>query len=224
KYAVLTDILGEEDHLGDMDFKVAGTKNGITAFQMDIKIDSITFDIMKKALAQAKEARLSILEKMDRTISAPEKEVSEFAPKIRIVKIPKDKIALVIGPGGSMIKDIIAKTQTNININDEGDQGTATISGTDIKGVEKAEETIKEITMDVEVGKTYKGVVKRIMDFGAFVGIPGKKEGLVHISKIAKERVNKVADVLKIDQEVRVKVVEVDRMGRINLSMKDAEE
>lgn len=224
KFAVLTDILGEEDHLGDMDFKVAGTKDGITAFQMDIKIDSINFDIMKKALSQAKEARLFILDKMDQTISKPKEELSEYAPKIKIMKIPKDKIALIIGPGGSMIKEIIQKTETNININDEGEEGTATISGVGLEGVQEAEKIIGNLIMDLEPGKTYDGTVRRIVDFGAFVSLPGKKEGLVHISKISKDRVNKVEDVLKVGQEVRVKLVEIDRMGRINLSMKDAEE
>ncbi len=223
KYAILTDILGEEDHLGDMDFKVAGTKNGITAFQMDIKIDSISFDIMKKAMHQAKKGRLFILDKMNEIISKPEEELSEYAPKIKILTLPKDKIALVIGPGGSMIKDIIQRTDTNISISDEGTEGTATISGVSLEGVNDAENIIKELITDLEPGKTYNGKVRRIVDFGAFISLPGKKEGLVHISKIADKRINKVEDVLKIDQEVRVKLSEIDRMGRINLSMKDAD-
>ncbi len=222
-YAVLTDILGEEDHMGDMDFKVAGTKNGITAFQMDIKIDSITFDIMEKALQQAKEGRLFILDKMNEVLSEKRTEISQYAPKIEIIKIPKDKIAMVIGPGGSCIKDIIQKTNTDININDEGEEGTVTISGTDHEGLAQAVEIIKTITEDVEVGKIYQGTVAKIMPFGAFVSLPGKKDGLVHISQISHKRIDRVEDVLQEGKEVKVKVLEIKPDGKISLSMKDAD-
>ncbi len=220
KFAVLTDILGEEDHLGDMDFKVAGTRNGITAFQMDIKIDSITFDIMKQALAQAKEGRLHILDKMDAMISKPT-ELSEFAPKIKNIQIPKDKIAMVIGPGGSNIKKIIQETDTNISIDDDG---IVNVSGKKIENVDAAVEIIQNMTMDLEVGKIYTGKVVRITDFGAFVELPGRKDGLLHISKITDHRINKVEDVLKIGQEIKVKVAKIDEHGRINLLMRGVEQ
>jgi polyribonucleotide nucleotidyltransferase len=222
-FSILTDILGEEDHLGDMDFKVAGTKEGITAFQMDIKVDSITFDIMKQALAQAKEGRLHILSKMEPTISTPREKLSDYAPKIEMIQLPKDKIALVIGPGGATIKDIIAKTETSININDEGEQGVATIAGVEPEKLQAAIDMIKNIIMEPEVGTTYEGEVRKIMDFGAFVSLPGKKDGLVHISAISEERVNKVEDVLKEGDIVKVKVQEIKRDGKISLSMKDAD-
>ncbi len=221
KFAVLTDILGEEDHLGDMDFKVAGTKKGITAFQMDIKIDSITFDIMKQALAQAKEGRFHILGKMEEIISSPHSELSEFAPKIKNITVPKEKIAIVIGPGGSNIKKIIAETGANISIDDDG---VVNISGKDMDGVNKAIEIIKDMTMDLEVGKIYKGTVARITDFGAFVELPGRKDGLLHISKIADHRIGKVEDVLKIGQEINVKVDKIDEHGRVGLVMRGIEQ
>ncbi len=222
-FTVLTDILGEEDHLGDMDFKVAGTEKGITAFQMDIKVDSITFDIMEKALAQASEGRLHILKKMNEVMSGPRDEVSEFAPKIRILKIPKDKISMVIGPGGSCIKDIIQRTETDINVNDEGEEGTVTISGVNLEKLNEAVDIVKNITKEVKAGEVYEGEVRKIADFGAFVALPGKKDGLVHISEISDERVNRVEDVLKEGQVVKVKIKEVKRDGKISLTMKDAD-
>ncbi len=222
-FAVLTDILGEEDHLGDMDFKVAGTEKGITAFQMDIKVDSITFDIMEKALAQAKEGRLFILKKMKEVMPEKREKLSPYAPKIEILKIPKDKIALVIGPGGSTIKDIIAKTETDINVNDEGDEGTVSIAGVDQELLDKAVEIIKNITKEVKAGEVYEGEVRKVADFGAFVALPGKKDGLVHISEISSQRTNKVSDVLKEGQVVKVKILEIKRDGKISLTMKDAD-
>jgi len=222
-YAVLSDILGEEDHMGDMDFKVAGTQNGITAFQMDIKTDSITFDIIEKALNQAKEGRMHILKKMNEVISEKRPDISQYAPKIEILQIPKDKIATVIGPGGSSIKDIIQQTNTDININDEGEKGIVTISGVEREGLEKAVKIIKNMTEEVEPGKTYQGKVVRLMPFGAFVDIPGGNDGLVHISEISHKRVNNVEDALKIGQKVKVKVIEIKKDGKISLSMKNAE-
>lgn len=223
-YAVLTDILGEEDHVGDMDFKVAGTEKGITGFQMDIKIDCISFDIMEKALQQAQAGRLFILKKMNEVISVQREKISQYAPKIKILKIPKNKIAMVIGPGGSCIKGIIQKTETNININDEGETGIATISGVNLDGLNKAVEIIENIIADVEAGKVYKGEVRKIMPFGAFVSLPGKTDGLVHISEISQKRIEKVEDVLKEGQEVKVKVLEIKRDGKISLTMKDVDE
>ncbi|MBN1899142.1 MAG: polyribonucleotide nucleotidyltransferase [Spirochaetes bacterium] len=219
KYAILTDILGEEDHLGDMDFKVAGTKNGITAFQMDIKIDSINFDIMKEALAQAKEARIFILDKMNKVLDKPRQNLSEYAPKIKVVSINPEKIAAVIGPGGRVIKDIIKKTDTDIFIDDE--QFTVTVSGKQLDAVDKAIQMVKDISQELEIGKVYEGRVTKIMEFGAFVSLPGNREGLVHISKISKERVHKVQDVLKVGDQVKVKLTEIDSQGRYNLNMRD---
>jgi len=219
KYAILTDILGEEDHLGDMDFKVAGTREGITAFQMDIKIESISFEILKEALLQAKDARNFILDKMDEVIKKPREELSEYAPRIKTLKIEKDKIPLVIGPGGRIIKEIIQKTDTNIFIDDE--DGTVTISGKKTDAVEQAAKMIEEITRELEVGKVYKGKVIKIVDFGAFVMLPGNREGLLHISKISDRRIKRVEDVLKIGDEIDVKVIDIDYLGRPNLSMKD---
>lgn len=219
-FAVLSDILGEEDHLGDMDFKVAGTKNGITAFQMDIKIDSITFEIMEKALHQAKEGRLFILQKMNEVIDKPKKELSEYAPKIKTLKIDKDKIAMVIGGGGKVIKEIIQRTNTNISIDDDGN---VMVSGEDIENVNNALDIISDIVVEVKVGEVYEGTVARIVNFGAFVELPGNKDGLVHISKMSKQRVNRVEDVLSIGQKVKVKVAEIDNLGRVNLTMLDVE-
>lgn len=219
KYAILTDILGEEDHLGDMDFKVAGTRTGITAFQMDIKIENISFEILKEALLQAKDARNFILDKMDEVIKKPREELSEYAPRIKTLKIEKDKIPLIIGPGGRIIKEIIQKTDTNIFIDDE--DGTVTISGKKSDAVEQASKMIEEITKELEVGKVYKGKVIKIVDFGAFVMLPGNREGLLHISKISDRRIKRVEDVLKIGDEIDVKVIDIDYLGRPNLSMKD---
>ena len=219
KYAILSDILGEEDHLGDMDFKVAGTEDGITGFQMDIKIAGVTTEIMEKALAQAKRGRLHILGIMKETISAPAPKVSEYAPKIETMKIDVDKIGALIGPGGKTIKGISATYGVTVNTEDDG---TVTIYGKTGKATDDAKAAIKAIVEDPEVGTIYQGTVKRIMDFGAFVEILPGKEGLCHISKLSRKRVEKVTDVLKEGQQIPVKLIEVDKMGRLNLSYIDA--
>ncbi len=219
KYAILSDILGEEDHLGDMDFKVAGTEDGITGFQMDIKIAGVTTEIMEKALAQAKRGRLHILGIMKETISAPAPKVSEYAPKIETMKIDVDKIGALIGPGGKTIKGISATYGVTVNTEDDG---TVTIYGKTGKATDDAKAAIKAIVEDPEVGTIYQGTVKRIMDFGAFVEILPGKEGLCHISKLSRKRVEKVTDVLKEGQQIPVKLIDVDKMGRLNLSYIDA--
>ena len=219
KYAILSDILGEEDHLGDMDFKVAGTEDGITGFQMDIKIAGVTTEIMEKALAQAKRGRLHILGIMKETISAPAPKVSEYAPKIETMKIDVDKIGALIGPGGKTIKGISATYGVTVNTEDDG---TVTIYGKTGKATDDAKAAIKAIVEDPEVGTIYQGTVKRIMDFGAFVEILPGKEGLCHISKLSRKRIEKVTDVLKEGQQIPVKLIEVDKMGRLNLSYIDA--
>ena len=220
-YKVLSDILGEEDHLGDMDFKVAGSENGITAFQMDIKIPGISVDIMRTALEQAHNGRLHILNIMNQTIAVPSEKVSDFAPKIINFRIDEDKIGLVIGPGGKTIKSITEKSGSKINIEEDG---TVTIYSKDKKGAEEAETFIKSLIADPEVGTVYQGTVKRIMDFGAFVEILPGKEGLLHISKIAQQRVNEVKDYLSENQAVTVRLTEIDRLGRLNLSIVDVDE
>jgi polyribonucleotide nucleotidyltransferase len=219
RYAILSDIQGIEDHLGDMDFKVAGTATGITAFQLDIKIEGITTEIMRKALEQAKEGRLYILEKMNEVISEPAKELSPHAPKIAVMKIEIEKIGEVIGPGGRVIKKIIEESGADINIEPDG---TVFISANEQDSIEKAQLSIKGLVEDVEVGAIYKGIVKRITDFGAFVEILPGKQGLVHISKLDHSRVEKVKDILNEGDEVLVKVIGIDEQGRINLSRKDA--
>ncbi|MBN2401437.1 MAG: polyribonucleotide nucleotidyltransferase [Spirochaetes bacterium] len=219
KYAVLSDIIGLEDHLGDMDFKVAGTKTGITGFQMDIKIQGITPEIIREALLQAKENRLHILSKMDEVISQPEKELSPFAPRIVTIVVDKDKIGGIIGPGGKMIKGITERTGAEINIQDDG---TVTIAAVDKNSLEMAVKEIESIIEEVEVGKIYTGRVKKIMDFGAFVEILPGKEGLLHISKLDFKRVNNVTDILNEGDTVDVKVIGIDKLGRIDLSRKDA--
>lgn len=216
---ILSDILGEEDHLGDMDFKVAGTKDGITAFQMDIKISKVNSDIMSKALQQAKKGRMHILDIMNKTIETPAKDISEFAPKIISFHIDQEKIGSVIGPGGKNIKAIAEKSKATINIDDDG---KVLVYGKNMASAEEAEAMVKGMVEDAEVGKIYNGVVKRILDFGAFIEILPGKDGLCHISRLSRERVNKVEDVLSIGQEVKAKVIEIDRMGRINLSYIDA--
>lgn len=218
-YTILTDIQGMEDALGDMDFKVAGTSEGITALQMDIKIGGVTQEIMTQALEQARRGRMFILEKMLACIPEPRPELSRYAPRIITMEIPVDKIRDVIGPGGKIIRDIIAKTGVEIDIEDDG---RVYIASTDGEGGEKAQQLIERYVKDVEVGETYLGVVKRIMNFGAFVEILPGKEGLVHISQLERRRVNKVEDVVNIGDEVLVKVMEIDRQGRINLSRKEA--
>jgi polyribonucleotide nucleotidyltransferase len=220
KYAILSDILGEEDHLGDMDFKVAGTKDGITGFQMDIKIAGVSMEIMRKALAQAKAGRLHILGIMEKCIDKPQ-QISATAPRILTMKIPVDKIGALIGPGGKNVKQLCADYGVTINTDDDG---TVTIYGKTSLDAEAAKKAVKGITEDPEPGTIYHGTVKRIMDFGAFVEILPGKEGLCHISKLSRERVNKVTDVLKEGQEIPVKLLEVDKQGRLNLSYIDAVE
>ena len=219
-YSILSDILGEEDHLGDMDFKVAGTKDGITGFQMDIKIAGVTTEIMKKALEQAKQGRLHILSIMEKCINKPQP-ISQYAPKIETMKIPVDKIGALIGPGGKNVKAL--SSQYNVTINTD-DDGTVTIYGRTGKSADEAKIAIKGIVEDPEPGTIYNGTVKRIMDFGAFVEILPGKEGLCHISKLSRKRVEKVTDVLKEGQQIPVKLLEVDKMGRLNLSYIDAVE
>lgn len=221
KVAVLSDIQGMEDFLGDMDFKVTGTSKGITALQMDIKIKGISIEIMKKALEQAKAGRAFILSKMLETINNPRTELSQFAPRVIAITIPVEKIGMVIGPGGKNIRKIIEDTGMQIDIEDDG---RVFITGTDAKGAEMAKNIIQDMTMEAEVGKTYTGKVVRLMNFGAFVEILPGKDGLVHISQLAKTRVAKVEDVVKVGDEVKVKVIEIDDQGRINLSMKEAEQ
>ncbi len=216
-FAILTDIQGLEDHFGDMDFKVAGTKDGVTAIQMDIKVKGIDRAILKQALAQAKEGRLFILDKMLATIPEPHKELSPYAPRIIRFSIDPDRIRDVIGPGGKMIRKIVEDTGAEIDIEDDG---RVFIAAVDAKAGEKAQQIIKSLTSDVEIGATYMGKVTRLMNFGAFVEILPGKEGLVHISQLAKERVAKVEDVVNVGDEIMVKVVEIDKQGRINLSRK----
>jgi polyribonucleotide nucleotidyltransferase len=217
-YAVLTDILGDEDHLGDMDFKVAGTSDGVTALQMDIKIDGITREIMSDALVQAREARLHILGEMNRVIDKPREKMSDWAPTIIAFKIDPEKIREVIGKGGSVIRQITEETGATIDIENDG---TVRIASVDGDSGREARRRIDLITADVEVGQVYEGKVARLMDFGAFVTILPGKDGLVHISQISEERVERVSDKLKEGDTVRVKVLEVDRQGRVRLSMRD---
>ena len=215
RVAVLSDILGDEDALGDMDFKVAGTAAGITALQMDIKMTGLTREIMGQALTQAREARLHILGEMEKVIAAPSPELKEHAPKIIVITINPDKIREVIGPGGKMVKSIVAATGIKIDIEDDG---KIHISSSDQKAADEAIRMINEIIEEAEIGKVYHGIVKKIMDFGAFVEIIPGTDGLVHISELAHERVNNVTDILKEGDEVDVKVLDVDRQGKIRLS------
>jgi polyribonucleotide nucleotidyltransferase len=217
KVAVLTDILGDEDHLGDMDFKVTGTNDGITALQMDIKIGGLTKDILRDALYQAKEARLEILQKMSEAIAAPRKELSSFAPRIITITVKQEKIKDVIGPGGKNIKFITSETGVKIDINDSGE---VNIASSDEEAINKAIAIIKELTQEAEIGKVYSGKVRRIVDFGAFVEIFPGTDGLVHISQLSEERVRSVSDVLKEGDEIQVKVLDIDNQGRIRLSRK----
>jgi len=217
RFAVLTDILGDEDHLGDMDFKVAGTTNGITALQMDIKIQGITKEIMQVALAQAKEARMHILGKMQEAMGEAKTEVSNFAPKLYTMKINPEKIRDVIGKGGAVIRALTEETGCQINIEEDG---TITIAATDGAKAEEAKRRIAQITAEVEIGKVYEGPITKILDFGALVNLLPGKDGLLHISQIAHERVEKVTDYLSEGQIVKVKVLETDEKGRIKLSMK----
>jgi polyribonucleotide nucleotidyltransferase len=217
RYAVLSDILGDEDHLGDMDFKVAGTDQGVTSLQMDIKIAGITDEIMKVALAQAKEGRLHILGEMGKALTAARAELGEHAPRIETFKIPTDKIREVIGTGGKVIREIVEKTGAKINIEDDGSVKVASANGESIKA---AINWIKSIASDPEVGHIYEGTVVKVMDFGAFVNFFGAKDGLVHISQLASRRVNKVTDVVKEGDKVKVKLLGVDERGKVRLSMK----
>ena len=220
-FAVLSDILGDEDHLGDMDFKVAGTTNGISALQMDIKIDGITEEIMQVALQQAKAGRIHILGEMAKGLSAPRAEMSEYAPRLITMKIHPDKIREVIGKGGSVIQAITKETGTQIDIQDDG---TIIIASVNALAAQAAKSRIEQITSDVEPGRIYEGKVAKLMDFGAFVTIAPGKDGLVHVSQISSERVEKVSDKLKEGDIVKVKVLEVDKQGRIRLSIKAVEE
>ena len=220
RYKVLTDILGDEDHLGDMDFKVAGTKDGVTALQMDIKVEGVTPEIMKVALEQAREGRLHILGEMNKVIREPRSRMSEWAPSIITLKIDPEKIRDVIGKGGAVIRQITEETGTTIDIESDGTVKIASVNGT---AGREAQRRIELITADVEVGRIYEGKVARLMDFGAFVTILPGRDGLVHISQISNERVERVSDKLKEGDVIRVKVLEVDRQGRIRLSMRDVD-
>ncbi|MCC5795350.1 MAG: polyribonucleotide nucleotidyltransferase [Chromatiales bacterium] len=221
QFAVLSDILGTEDHLGDMDFKVAGTAEGVTALQMDIKIDGITEEIMKVALAQAREGRLHILGEMAKALDAPRKELADNAPRMYKMRIPADRIRDVIGKGGATIRALTEETGTVIEVENDG---TVTIASNDVQAAEEARRRIEQLTADVEPGAIYEGKVARLMDFGAFVTILPGRDGLVHISQISNERVERVSDVLKEGDVVRVKVLEIDRQGRVRLSIKAAME
>ena len=216
RFAVLTDILGDEDHLGDMDFKVAGTDRGITALQMDIKIQGITKEIMHAALVQAKEGRMHILEIMKKALPSTREEISEHAPRIIKIKINPEKIRDVIGKGGAVIRALTEETGTTIDITDDGVVMIACISA---EGGELARKRIEDITAEVEVGRIYDGTVLKLLDFGAIVSVLPGKDGLLHISQIANERVNNVSDHLKEGQAVRVKVLEADEKGRLRLSL-----
>lgn len=216
-YTILTDIQGLEDHLGDMDFKVAGTRDGITALQMDIKIQGITEQILTEALSQAKKARFEILDQLESTLPAPRKELSPYAPKIEMIQIDPEKIKVVIGKGGDTINGIIEETGVKIDIDQDG---KVSIASSDAEMIQKAIKIIEELTKEIKVGEVYLGKVVRIEKFGAFVNLIKGKDGLVHISQLANERVNKVEDVVKLGDEVLVKVTEIDRQGRVNLSRK----
>jgi polyribonucleotide nucleotidyltransferase len=219
KVAILTDILGDEDHLGDMDFKVCGTAKGITAVQMDIKITGLTMEIMLKAMEQARRGRLHILEKMNQALPAPRKEISQFAPRITSIQIRQEYIKNVIGPGGKVIKDIIARTGCSINIEDSGKIDIASADGDAVK---VAISMIQALTREAEVGRIYLGTVRRVVEFGAFVEIFPGTDGLIHISELADKRVNAVTDVVKEGDEVMVKVISIDGSGKIRLSRKQA--
>jgi len=219
-FAVLSDIMGDEDHLGDMDFKVAGSVDGITALQMDIKIDGITSEIMKTALEQAKHGRLHILGEMNKALASTRDEMSDFAPRIITFKIDPAKIREVIGKGGATIRSITEQTGASVDLTDDG---IVKVASVDKAAGEEARRLIEEITAEVEVGKIYEGKVARLMDFGAFVTILPGKDGLVHISQISDEHVDKVSDRLNEGDIVKVKVLEIDRQGRVRLSIKEVE-
>ena len=220
KFVVLSDILGDEDHLGDMDFKVAGTKDGITSLQMDIKIDSITKKIMSDALKQAKKGRETILKTMDKEISKPNSKMNKYAPKMVTMTVKKEKIREVIGTGGKVIREIVEISGAKVDINDDG---IIKIASSDEENIDKAKQLIHDIVDEPEEGKVYKGKVVKIMDFGAFVNFLGKKDGLVHISALSEERVEKVTDIVQEGDEVSVKVIGFDRRGKVKLSIKDVD-
>jgi polyribonucleotide nucleotidyltransferase len=217
RFAVLSDILGDEDHLGDMDFKVAGTQGGVTSLQMDIKIAGITEEIMRVALGQAREGRMHILGEMAKALTTPRSELGEFAPRIEVVKIPVDKIRDVIGSGGKVIREIVEKTGAKINVEDDG---TVKVASADGKSITAALNWIKSIVAEPEVGVIYDGTVVKVVEFGAFVNFFGSRDGLVHVSQIAKERIGKVSDVLKEGDKVKVKLMGFDERGKVRLSMK----
>ncbi len=217
RFAVLSDILGDEDHLGDMDFKVAGTEGGVTSLQMDIKIAGITEEIMKVALAQAKDGRLHILGEMAKAINTARAELGEHAPRIETLKIPVDKIREVIGSGGKVIREIVEKTGAKIDISDDG---TVKVASANAESITAALNWIKSIASDPEVGHIYEGTVVKVMDFGAFVNFFGAKDGLVHISQLAPRRVQKTSDVVKEGDKVKVKLLGFDDRGKVRLSMK----
>jgi len=217
RFAVLSDILGDEDHLGDMDFKVAGTGEGITSLQMDIKIAGITEEIMKVALAQAKDGRMHILGEMAKALDTARPELGEHAPRIEVMMIPVDKIREVIGSGGKVIREIVDKTGAKIDISDDG---TIKIASADAKAIKAAHDWIHSIVAEPEVGVIYKGKVVKVVDFGAFVNFFGAKDGLVHISQLSRGRPEKVTDVVKEGDEVWVKLLEIDPRGKVRLSMK----
>jgi polyribonucleotide nucleotidyltransferase len=216
---VLSDILGDEDHAGDMDFKVCGTRKGVTAMQMDIKIDGLTESILRKALAQAREGRLFIIGKLEEVLNEPRPDISIYAPRITTVKVRPEKVRDVIGSGGKNIRQIVSETGVTIDVEDDG---TVTIASSDADAAARAVAMVKWLTEDAEIGKIYVGTVKKVVDFGAFVEILPGTEGLVHISQLAKERVNKVTDILQEGDEVVVKVLEIDKQGKIRLSRKEA--
>jgi polyribonucleotide nucleotidyltransferase len=217
---ILTDIIGDEDHYGDMDFKVTGTREGVTALQMDIKVEGgVTREVMKGALEQAREARLFILEHMNQAISRPRSQLSQYAPVITTLKIKPEKVRILIGPGGKVIREISSTSDSRIDVDDEG---KVVIASPDAESAKKASDMVKRIVQDAEVGKLYMGKVRKIMDFGAFVEIFPGTDGLIHISQLDKERVNKVTDVLRDGEEVLVKVLEIDKNGKISLSRKAA--
>ncbi|MDB5416339.1 MAG: polyribonucleotide nucleotidyltransferase, partial [Rubritepida sp.] len=216
-FAVLSDILGDEDHLGDMDFKVAGTETGITALQMDIKITSITFDIMKTALEQAKDGRFHILGEMAKAITGARGEMAATAPRITVIQVPKDKIREVIGTGGKVIREIVEQTGTKIDIEDDG---TIKIASTNPEATQAAIDRIRGITAEAEIGAIYNGKVVKTAEFGAFVNFLGAKDGLVHISELANERVNRTTDIVKDGDPVKVKVIGFDDRGKVKLSMR----
>ena len=220
-YVILSDILGDEDHLGDMDFKVAGTEDGITSLQMDIKITSITSEIMKEALFQAKEGRIHILNEMAKVIDKSRDSISNYAPTIQTIQVHKDKIRDIIGKGGVVIREITEKTGAKIEIDDEGLVSIAAVNSDSGK---KAYDWIKNIIAEPEIGKIYEGKVVKLMEFGAFVNFLGSTDGLVHISQIKNERVEKVEEVLSVGDLIKVKVLDVDSRGKIKLSMKAVEE